>query len=134
MATLAERLLEAIEADELYAGVAGEADDNWEYRRGADVRPAPDDGVEALFDGGISWHPGKPQVIFTYWEEDGEHIVRHQPSRVRLRCAADRAIVERCTERRDGFALAQFVLERLAEAYGVPLEQEETNDGPQARG
>lgn len=97
---LVPRLLAAIVETEAFAETAGEPDDNWEYRRGASVTPAPKDRSRTVikFDGGISWHPGTDQVIFAFWEEDLEHIVRHSPSAVLRRCAADRRVVERHTE------------------------------------
>jgi hypothetical protein len=87
-----------LDEDELYAQAAGEADDNWVYRR---LNKAELTVVDATMnarrpDGGIAWHPGpdKALSVLTFWEEDGEHLVRWQPRRVRLEIAAKRKFIE----------------------------------------
>jgi hypothetical protein len=80
------------------------ADDSpvrWRYTRGTDEMLAARFGDD-LPDGVLyrTWQ-GEPtkdgdytQIVF--WEEDGQHIERHDPARVIRRCAAHRRIVGRC--------------------------------------
>ncbi len=59
------------------------------------------------------------------WED--QHIVRHDPAAVLRRCAADRKILAHCASAitatavssPDCFSLAEWVLDRLADAYGI---------------
>lgn len=72
-------------------------------------------------------------VLLDWPRRNGKATLRafledNDPVTVVDRCEADRRIVNQCTERRDGFVLAQFVLAQLAFVYGISVEEETTGE------
>lgn len=142
MTTLAARVLEAIEAAE-----ARETDKQWvrskpvcptcstepeTYALAEDVEPSPPPVM-------VRNQPCGHVVAFEdiIWKPD---VVPYGDAAVLRRCSADRKIVERWKAMEEAPLTAygepeedtairltlEWVVNRLAEGYGVPLEQEET--------
>lgn len=128
MTSLAERVLEAIgDVEEIAEDAASEGIDIWK----------PEDPA-------YWWNDDYPMS-----RNEKRLIAMHDPAAVLRRCAADRKILDLHQAIVTGLPTLPLICETcgsgecdtyptawpcptlaaLAEAYGVPLEQEETNDG-----
>jgi hypothetical protein len=107
-----------LDEDELYAQAAGEAENNWVYRRlnKAELTVVDNTMKARRPDGGIAWHPTMPLSVLTFQEEDGEHLVRWQPRRVRLEIAAKRELL--AWSEAMAPSMGQTLQELLAAPYG----------------